>query len=88
MDAASLRPSDAVAAPRCGGRRGHPVAFGAAWRQRPAALEGDQGARELPARAAVRRIEPAPRAVPHDVDVPADLGAAPGGDRARRTDRP
>jgi molybdenum cofactor cytidylyltransferase len=85
--AAAIDTPDAVAAPWCDGRRGHPVAFGAAWRQRLAALEGDQGARELLARAAVRRIEPAPRAVLHDVDVPADLGAAPGGERARRTDR-
>lgn len=77
--AAAVDTPDTVAAPWCNGRRGHPVAFGAAWRQRLAGLEGDLGARELLARVCVRRIEPAPPEVLRDVDVPGDLAAPAGG---------
>jgi molybdenum cofactor cytidylyltransferase len=37
----------AIAAPYCGGRRGHPVGFAATYREELLALKGDKGARGL-----------------------------------------
>ena len=64
-----------IAAPRFGGRHGHPVGFAAAHRAELVALRGDEGARSI-----VRTHAPAVRGVDvddpgvlRDVDVPADL---------------
>ncbi len=63
----------AVAAPLCDGRRGHPVAFGAAWRDRLTALSGDAGARALLRDAEIRLLDTDEQGVLRDVDIPADL---------------
>jgi len=62
-----------VAAPWHGGKRGHPVAFGADWYAALTGLKGDAGARDVLQRASIDRVEPAPASVLRDVDVPADL---------------
>lgn len=65
-----------VAAPWHGGKRGHPVAFGADWYGALTGLKGDAGARDVLQQASIDRVEPAPAGVLRDVDVPGDL---PGG---------
>lgn len=45
--AQALRDGASLAAPLHGGRRGHPVGFGARWRPALLALSGDAGARDL-----------------------------------------
>lgn len=74
--AAVTAPGD-VAAPRCRGRRGHPVAFGAAWEARLAGLEGDAGARAMLAEATIQWVDTADEGVLRDVDRPADLAPSP-----------
>lgn len=71
--AAAIARPDAVAAPVHKGVRGHPVAFGAAWGDRLAALSGDRGARELLHGAALTLVDTAAAGVLGDVDIPADL---------------
>ncbi len=71
--AALIDTPEAVAAPVCQGRRGHPVAFGAAWRDRLGALSGDGGARELLRDADLRLMDTDDQGVLRDVDSPADL---------------
>ncbi|HXH03497.1 MAG TPA: nucleotidyltransferase family protein, partial [Candidatus Competibacteraceae bacterium] len=49
-----LRQGSALVAPVYGGRRGHPVGFGRAYRERLLRCHGDQGARQLLTRDAAR----------------------------------
>jgi CTP:molybdopterin cytidylyltransferase MocA len=70
-----------IVVPACGGRRGHPVIFGAGLREALLAVAGDVGAREI-IRAHpewVREFETGDEAVLFDVDRPADLAAQEGG---------
>ena len=62
-----------VAAPWYGGKRGHPVAFGADWYAALTGLKGDAGARDVLQQTSIVRVEPAPASVLRDVDLPADL---------------
>jgi molybdenum cofactor cytidylyltransferase len=71
--AALIDAPQALAAPVCQGRRGHPVAFGTAWRGRLSALSGDAGARELLRDAEIRLLDTDDQGVLRDVDTPADL---------------
>jgi len=66
-----------LVAPAYGGRRGHPVGFGAGWRNWLLALEGDRGARDLLAAHADRLmlIEVDDPGILRDVDTPDDLVA-------------
>ncbi|MFK3734791.1 NTP transferase domain-containing protein [Streptomyces sp. NPDC088090] len=67
---------DALAAASYGGRRGHPVLFGAdRWAGIAAGAEGDRGAREYLAahRDAIALVECGDVAEPFDVDTEADL---------------
>ncbi len=75
--AAALQTPEDIAAAAFAGRRGHPVAFGAAHRAALCALSGDQGARELLRGAAVRLVDSADDAVLRDVDHPQDLLSGP-----------
>nr|WP_241262924.1 nucleotidyltransferase family protein [Parahaliea mediterranea] len=65
-----------IVVPSRGGRRGHPVAFGAAFYPELARLEGDAGARRVLARHAGRvcELEVDDPGILRDVDRPADLG--------------
>lgn len=67
----------ALAAPFCGGRRGHPVGFSADYRVALSLLDGDQGARSLIERDSghLIRIETPDAGVLTDIDTPADLSA-------------
>jgi len=71
----------AICVPSHGGRRGHPVAFGARFLPELAALDGDRGARELLLRhaAVVRELPVHDPGVLRDVDRPADLQCPPPG---------
>lgn len=64
-----------LAAPDYAGRRGHPVAFAASYRDELLALQGDAGARQIVQRDAQRLQSFAINAVGvlTDIDVPADL---------------
>ena len=75
--AAALRQSDDIVAPVYLGQRGHPVLFGAAWLPALRALSGDEGARNLIARAGACLIQVAVEdpGVCLDVDRPEDLRA-------------
>jgi molybdenum cofactor cytidylyltransferase len=66
-----------IVAPAWRGRRGHPVGFGAAFRDRLERLTGDAGARELlvAERAALELVDCDDPGVVRDVDTPADLEA-------------
>ena len=75
--AAALQTPEDIAAAAFAGRRGHPVAFGAAHRAALCALNGDQGARELLRGATVRQVDSADDAVLRDVDHPRDLMPPP-----------
>ena len=73
--ARALQEGAAIAAPACGGERGHPVGFARRFRDDLLALTGDEGAR------AILRVYPdwitlyetGDRGVLRDVDVPGDL---------------
>lgn len=73
-----------LAAPVWQGQRGHPVGFSAALYPELAALQGDEGARQVLQRhrSALRLLDVPDPGVLRDVDTPADL--APG-EAARRT---
>ncbi|HMM75608.1 MAG TPA: nucleotidyltransferase family protein [Gammaproteobacteria bacterium] len=71
----------AVVAPLHRGRRGHPVLFGAAHLPALAALTGDEGARAVLAGAQLTSVDVDDPGVLLDIDTPADLAAASGGDR-------
>jgi molybdenum cofactor cytidylyltransferase len=62
-----------VAAPVHGGRRGNPVAFGAACLPALLALEGDEGARGILRQFRVTEVEVGDAGIFQDVDQPADL---------------
>ncbi|MEJ2577126.1 MAG: NTP transferase domain-containing protein, partial [Gammaproteobacteria bacterium] len=64
-----------LVAPRCDGRRGHPVGFSARWGAALAGLSGDQGARELLARYPDRLqlVDTDDRGVLADIDHPSDM---------------
>jgi len=72
----ALRSGASIAAPRCHGRRGHPVGFAAAHRAELVALAGDQGARAIVEANAslVTFVDVDDTGVLADVDVPRDLG--------------
>jgi len=72
----ALRSGASIAAPRCHGRRGHPVGFAAAHRAELVALAGDQGARAIVEANAslVTFVDVDDTGVLADVDVPEDLG--------------
>ncbi len=74
--AAAIDRPDTVVAPMHGGRRGHPVGFGAAWGARLAAQEGDRGARDLLQEADVRLLDWHDDRILRDVDQVADLDPA------------
>lgn len=75
--AAAVRMPDDIAAATFAGRRGHPVAFGAAHRTTLCALKGDQGARELLRNGALHRVDSPDDTVLRDIDRPEDLPPAP-----------
>ena len=77
--ARALENGAAIAAPSCGGVRGHPVGFARRFRDELLALRGDAGAREVLAAHAdcVTLLESDDRGMLRDIDVPGDLGAAP-----------
>ena len=62
-----------IAAPAMQGRRGNPVAFGAAHLPALLALQGDAGARGLLRSAAVAEVEVDDPGIFRDIDTPADL---------------
>jgi molybdenum cofactor cytidylyltransferase len=62
-----------IAAPVHGGRRGNPVAFGAACLPALLALEGDEGARRILKMRPVSEVEVDDAGIFQDIDQPADL---------------
>lgn len=78
---AALEAGAKIAAPfDQGGRRGHPVGFGAALRTELLALEGDLGARDVLRRHAadIVRIETDDAGIFVDIDTPQDLAGLSG----------
>lgn len=73
--AAALAGGALLAAPVCGGRRGHPVGIAARFRDALLALDGDAGARDIVAahRAQLVLVECDDPGVLLDVDTPADV---------------
>jgi len=72
--ALTITTPDTIAAPWRDGQRGHPVGFGAAWRDELLKLDGDEGARVLLKTQPVTRILTEDEGAFRDVDVPGDLG--------------
>jgi len=70
---AAIDDGAAIAAPLFEGRRGNPVAFGAAHRDALLALDGDQGARRLLASSPVATIAVPDAGILRDIDSPLDL---------------
>lgn len=66
-----------IAAPWRDGQRGHPVGFGAAWREELLKLDGDEGARALLKSQPVTRILTEDDGAFRDIDVPGDLRTPP-----------
>lgn len=64
-----------IAAPVHAGRRGNPVAFGAAHRDALLAMHGDQGARRLLQTHPVHEIPVLDPGILRDIDTPADMPA-------------
>ncbi|MES2760324.1 MAG: nucleotidyltransferase family protein [Pseudomonadota bacterium] len=62
-----------IAAPLCGGRRGNPVAFGAACLPELLALRGDEGARHILQRHPVTPVDVDDPGIFQDIDQPSDL---------------
>ncbi len=73
--AMALEEGAAIAAPSCGGERGHPVGFARRFRDDLLALTGDEGARALLKAYPdwITLYETGDRGVLRDVDVPGDL---------------
>jgi len=71
--ALTITSPDTIAAPWRNGQRGHPVGFGAAWRDALLALDGDEGARALLKDQPVTRILTEEEGAFRDIDTPADL---------------
>ena len=78
--AMALQEGAAVAAPACGGERGHPVGFARRFRDDLLALTGDGGAREILSAHPdwITLYETGDRGVLRDVDVPGDLAGKMG----------
>jgi molybdenum cofactor cytidylyltransferase len=74
---AALRAGKGLVAPRCNGRRGHPVGFAAAFYDELIRLDGDQGGRQILARYPERltELDIADPGVLCDVDTANDLAA-------------
>ena len=70
---AAVESGAAIAAPVHGGRRGNPVAFGAAHLDQLLALEGDQGARAILQAHVVTEINVDDAGIFRDIDTPSDL---------------
>jgi molybdenum cofactor cytidylyltransferase len=62
-----------IAAPVCGGRRGNPVAFGAACLPELLALSGDEGARHILKRHTIAEVAVDDPGIFQDIDQPSDL---------------
>ncbi|MES2148363.1 MAG: nucleotidyltransferase family protein [Pseudomonadota bacterium] len=62
-----------IAAPVCGGRRGNPVAFSAAYVPQLFGISGDQGARALLKSQPVTEVEVADPGIFQDIDLASDL---------------
>ncbi|MBY4896493.1 NTP transferase domain-containing protein [Cupriavidus sp. AU9028] len=77
--ALSIVTPEAIAAPWRDGRRGHPVGFGAAWRDALQRLDGDQGARALLETRTVTRILTDDDGAFRDIDTHADLPGSSAG---------
>lgn len=73
--ALTITAPDVIAAPWHEGRRGHPVGFGAAWRDTLLKLEGDEGARALLQAQPVTRILTEHEGAFRDIDRAEDLPA-------------
>jgi molybdenum cofactor cytidylyltransferase len=75
-----LRAGAGLAIPVCAGRRGHPVGFGADYREELLRLRGDQGGRRILQRDRenVVEIECADRGILLDIDREEDLARDPG----------
>lgn len=71
----ALQAGAPIAVPVCEGKRGHPVAFSAVWREALSGLTGDEGARRILATHpdAVVEVPVQDAGVLRDVDVRADL---------------
>jgi molybdenum cofactor cytidylyltransferase len=67
------RGASAIVAPRCGGRRGHPVIVGAAHFGALLALRGDRGARDILEAHPVDWVDVDDPGILRDVDTPEDL---------------
>lgn len=65
--------SQCIAAPRFHGKRGQPVAFGAAWFEQLNALRGDTGARELLQTSVIDWVDWCDDSIHRDVDSQQDL---------------
>ena len=73
--ATALEEGAAIAAPSCGGERGHPVGFARRFRDDLLALTGDEGARQILKAYpdCITLYETGDRGVLRDIDVPGDL---------------
>ncbi|SDC43372.1 molybdenum cofactor cytidylyltransferase [Cupriavidus sp. YR651] len=71
--ALTITTPDTIAAPWRNGQRGHPVGFGAAWRDDLLRLDGDEGARALLKSQPVTRILTEDDGAFRDIDTPGDL---------------
>jgi molybdenum cofactor cytidylyltransferase len=71
--ALTITTPETIAAPWRNGQRGHPVGFGAAWRDELLKLDGDEGARDLLKTQPVTRILTEDDGAFRDVDTPGDL---------------
>jgi len=75
--AMALREGAPIAAPACGGVRGHPVGFARRYRDQLLASSGDEGARQILKTHAesITLYETLDRGILRDIDVPGDLAA-------------
>jgi molybdenum cofactor cytidylyltransferase len=64
---------ESVAAPRFHGKRGQPVAFGAAWYAHLSVLQGDTGAREILKSAPIDWVDWHDNSIHRDVDIQQDI---------------
>jgi molybdenum cofactor cytidylyltransferase len=71
--ALTITTPDTIAAPWRNGQRGHPVGFGAAWREELLKLDGDDGARALLKDKPVTRILTEDEGAFRDIDTLGDL---------------
>jgi len=71
--AGALSSTDTIVAPVYGGRRGHPVAFGASHFLELCELSGDHGARALLAQHPVKEVPLEDPGILRDIDTPWDF---------------